>query len=441
LIFLCIISIQFIKHVLTVNKKTKVLVSSVIGNGLEFYDFTLFGAFAIKFSTLFSSPESSEVYKGLMSLLIFGIGFFARPLGALFFGSMGDRWGRKNALSLSIILMGISTLMIGCLPTYASWGLAAPIALTLIRCLQGFCLGGENNGSAIFFLEHLKERKGLAGALILTGGAVGTLLAYAFSAITSLEGMPEYAWRIPFIVGLLIGLLGLYIRKSLPETDEFLASSHLPHRQHQLVLTTVWREYRRPFLCTIGIGGVNVALAYTTTTYLHFYMAKVVHLNIINALMCTCVAITLFGGFFAPLMGHLSDKFSAHRVMYVGCLATSFLAFPLFWMLSSGTPLGIAMGIVTTSFLMGAFNGPTNAYLNTLFPPQVRYTAIAFGYAIGAAVFGGLASYYYQWLIVLTHNNLAPALYMIFMGALGALSLRCSQKASESPLSGLAKAS
>ena len=408
-------------------KKLRVLLSSVIGNGLEFYDFTLFGAFTLKFSTLFSNPEVAEVYRVMGMLLVFGIGFFARPIGALFFGAVGDRWGRRRALSLSIILMGLSTFAIGCLPTYGSIGIWAIIFLGVLRCFQGFCLGGENNGSAIFFLEHLKERKGLAGALILTGGAIGTVMAYGFSRIVSLDGMPDYAWRIPFLLGLFIALLGLYIRQNLPETDEFLALKR-EEPSRLMPLSEVLRFHFRPFLCSVGIGGVNVALAYTTTTYLHVYIKQVVGYSIGDALLCTCLATILFGGLFAPLMGHLADRFSPYRVMQSGCLGVAFLALPLFYVLHGGSIEGILAGIVISSLLMGTFNGPTNAYLNTLFPASVRYTGIAFGYALGAALFGGMAPYYYAWLVESTGLPLAPAFYMIFMAGVGSLAMLYSRK-------------
>lgn len=408
------------------SNKTKVLISSVIGNGLEFYDFSLFAAFSIKFSKLFADPSMTSAASILKILGVVGIGFFMRPVGALFFGYIGDRVGRKNALGLSIILMGIATLSIGCLPTYEHIGLMAFVFLVLIRSMQGFCLGGENNGSAIFFLEHLKERKGLAGALILTGGALGTLLAYGASSIVSLEGMPSYAWRIPFIAGFFVALLGLYIRRSLPEPEQSGAQS--AQEGKRFLIAEVWTHHRRAFLCAIGIGGVNVALSSTTTTYLHVYAAQVVGFPLYSALFCSCLAITFFGLIFAPLMGHLSDRLSSYRVMHTGCLLIALMAFPLFYTLHMGTKISTLMGVTISAFLMGTFNGPTNAYLNQLFPPRVRYTGIAVGYAVGAACFGGMAPYYYEYLIRFTGHPLSPAIYLVLVSFLGMVSLKYSHK-------------
>lgn len=406
-------------------KQTKIVISALLGNGLEFYDFTLFSAFTVQLSQLFFAADEDPTSKMLKTLLLFGVGFFARPVGALFFGHIGDRLGRKYALGMSIALMGIGTFCIGCLPTYAYWGVWASGLLCFLRLFQGFCLGGENNGSAIFFLEHLKKHKGLAGALIITGGAVGTLLANGFSVLTTL-GMPDYAWRFPFLIGLGIGFLGLYIRRRLPETADFLKIKST--QVDRLPLSQVWRYYRRPFLCAIGIGGVNVALVYTATVYLNVYMTSVLHVPLKNSLLMTCLAIVLFGGIFAPLMGYLADRFSPSRVMSFACVAVMLLAFPLFYAIHSGTNVGFFIGIIIAAFLAASFNGPTNAYLNTLFPAHVRYTAIAFGYSLGAACLGGLAPYYYTWLIKLSGNPFAPAFYMIFIAAIGGLSLHFSAK-------------
>jgi len=240
-----------------INKK--IIISAIIGNGLEFYDFALFGAFSVAFSKLFFTGD--KISSLLSTLSIFAVAFFVRPLGSLFFGYLGDIFGRKKALSYSIIFMGVFTFLIGCLPLFRDVGYLAPFLLLCCRLGQGFCLGGENNGSAIFLLEHLKRRKGFAGALILTGGAVGTILATLFAGISNLPFMPEWAWRVPFLFGLLIGLLGVYIRHSLEETPEFLLLNEKKERSSPFLF--VLKNHIRQFLCAIGIGGVNGVLSYT----------------------------------------------------------------------------------------------------------------------------------------------------------------------------------
>lgn len=400
-------------------KKIKILLASVLGNALEFYDFTLFGAFTLKFTEIFWSQAGSDIDGIRNAFFMFGIAFFFRPLGALFFGTMGDRLGRRKALALSITFMGIATFAIGCLPTGANYGLLAAILLIGFRCLQGFCLGGENNGSAIFLLEHLKHRKGLAGALILTGGALGTVLAYGTSAIVAMETMPKHAWRWPFLFSLVIAMLGLYIRQRLPEPDTFVQGKRLSKD----VLLTLWNEHRAAFACAIGIGGVNVALAYTNTVYLHTFVNKVAGWGHVPSIQMGAIAASLFGFLFAPIMGHLADRFHPRRVMYGGCLMISLMAFPLFHLLGQGTRLSVGAGIVISALMTATFNGPSNMYLNTLFPQTLRYTGVAFGYAIGAAIFGGMASNYYEMIKAYFGTNTAPGYYLVAMGILGALSL------------------
>lgn len=403
-------------------KKTKVLLSSIFGNALEFYDFTLFGAFTLKFTEIFWTQTNSNIAALNKAFFVFGIAFFFRPLGALFFGAIGDRLGRRKALALSIILMGLATFGIGCVPTYATYGLLGPSLIILLRCIQGFCLGGENNGSAIFILEHLKHRRGLAGALILTGGAFGTVLAYGASVLASIEGMPDHAWRWPFLLGLFIALLGFYIRQKLPEPETFVQNK----KTAEFPLLTIWNNYKGPLACTIGIGGVNVALAYTNTVYLHAFISKIPGWSNITAIQMGAVAVALFGFVFAPIMGYLSDRFQPKNIMYMGCLAISLLAFPLFWTLSQGTTGYVIIGVIISAFITASFNAPSNAYLNTLFPSSLRYTGISFGYALGAAIFGGMAPSYYTFII--DKLKTSPGYYLVAMALLGAISIGYKKK-------------
>jgi len=400
-------------------QRYKLIASAMMGNGLEFYDFALFGVFSVHFASIFFPPGDTTTL--LKTLSIYAVGFFSRPLGSLFFGRLGDLYGRKKALALSITLMGFATFGIGCLPTYQQAGVTAPLLLLALRLLQGFCLGGENNGSAIFLLEHLKKKRGLSGGLLITGGAMGTLLATFLGAVFVTT---ENGWRIPFLLGIGISLAGLYIRRSLDETPEFktlqtLQPSHRPHSP----LSVLFREHTPALCCAVVVGGLNGVFAHTLVAYINIYLNQVVHFSLSHALFQSCIGITLFGCF-APLCGALGDKIGAGRLMKGTAFVIALGGLVVFRLLLEASFPLFMTAIVLFALLVAGFNGPTNAFLNTLFPPQVRYTGIAFGYAVGAAIFGGTCLPVYTYLLDVTQQPLAPAFYLGGMALLGGLILR-----------------
>lgn len=406
------------------NINKKVVLSAIIGNGLEFYDFALFGAFSVTFSQLFFTGD--KITSLLSALSLFALAFFVRPLGSIFFGYLGDVFGRKKALSYSIIFMGIFTFLIGCLPVYKDVGYVAPLLLLCCRLGQGFCLGGENNGSAIFLLEHIKNRKAFSGALILTGGAVGTILATLLSALSNLSFMPEWSWRIPFLVGIFIALLGTYIRRSVEESPEFLIEQKTKETTTPLLF--VLKNYTRPFVCAMGIGGVNGVLAYTLVVYINVYLATVVKYPLTNSLLYSCLGLTIFGSL-CPFVGHIADKLGARRVMLTSCFITITCSPFIFYLLQQQTIPSIFLAILIAAVTMSTFNAPTNALLQNLFPTKVRYTGIALGYAVGIALLGGTQPLICTYLIETTQNPFSPAFYLIFAASVGITSLFFSKRA------------
>lgn len=404
----------------------KVILSAIIGNGLEFYDFALFGAFSVAFSKLFFVGD--QVSSLISTLSIFAVAFFVRPLGSIFFGYLGDRFGRKKALSYSIIFMGVFTFFIGCLPVYKDVGYWAPILLLCCRLGQGFCLGGENNGSAIFLLEHLKRGKGFAGAFILTGGAIGTLLATFFAGFVNLPFMPEWSWRIPFLFGILIGLLGTYIRHSLAETPEFLESQATKEQTAPLVF--VLKNYTRQFLCAMGIGGVNGVFAYTLVVYIGVYLNTVVKYPLTNALFYSCGGLVIFGTL-SPFVGYLADRIGEKKVMATSCILAFILSPLTFYLLQQQHPASIFTAILISALIMSTFNSPSNAFLQGLFPAKVRYTGVALGYALGIAILGGTQPLICTSLIEATQNPFSPVLYIMFAACIGGLSLFFSRRTRE----------
>jgi len=403
----------------------KILMAGVIGNGLEFYDFALFGVFSGVFANIFF--QGDDFIALLKSLGLFAAGFIMRPLGSVFFGHIGDRLGRKKALNISITLMGIATFLIGCLPTHEQVGFYAVLGLLLCRLIQGFCLGGENNGSAIFVLEHCKEGyKGLAGALILTGGAMGTLLAMFLGSWVMSPAMPQWGWRIPFWLGLTIALIGLYIRNQLEETPEY-KNALQEKRIQKHPLKNMIKNNLKAFIGTIGIGGVNGIFAYTLVVFINLYLNKTVGVSVSNSMFYSCIGLSIFA-FLAPVFGLMTDRYGAIRIMKRACLFSFFMSFPLFYLLYENTATSFSFAILLAALMMASFNAPTNYLLNTLFPVQARYSGIALGYAIGAAIFGGTAPLIYTFLLEITKNVYSPSLYLSLASVIGMSSLLFVEK-------------
>lgn len=372
------------------NIKVKLLLSGFLSNFFEFYDFALFGAFAVPLSKAFFPDQDNEFSSILNSLSVFGIAFFARPFGAFFFGYLGDTKGRRYALMLSILLMGVSTFLIGCLPTYKEIGTLAPLLLIICRLLQGFSLGGESNGSFIFLLEHIKNNKGLIGASVLASGTTGIIFATFQGIIFTQQNMPEWAWRIPFWIGLIMGIIGIYIRSYLNETAEFCYNhTSTPFQQLRELL-----KYFESCFCIIIISGLNSVLVYTLAVYFNIYLHKFVNYSIATSLFYSNIGMVMCL-FMLPVMGLISDKITYQKVMRYACLSIFLGAFLIPYFLHMQF---FIMAIISLILSISAFNGPTPAFINNLFPPNIRYTGISVGFSLGTALFGSLCPLVFTFL-------------------------------------------
>ena len=389
----------------------KILFSSLLGNMLEFYDFTLYGFFVAILSPLYF-PASDPFVSLLSGFSVFALGFLTRPLGALFFGYIGDQQGRKKALSLTLFGISAPTVAIGLLPTYDQIGIAAPTLLIIFRLIQGFCAGGEYNGSGIFIVENSKEGyRGFLGGLLTSSGSLGAFLACIIGVIFINGSFPQWFWRIPFLLGGVICFVALYLRNRVKETIVPVSNQHAP-------ILTILRQYPRSLLICVLIGGTSTVPFYIILTFINSSLmtAKVIsstEMMGINAIMqAACI-------FSLPLMGRWGDKIGLEKMMLFGVLTMTTLAYPLFYAYSQRyIPYVVALQFVTIC-MNEAFAGPSNAYMSQLFPKQYRYTGVAFGYCLGLALFGGTAPYVASTLIQLTQNNLTPAiciLYGSFMG-------------------------
>lgn len=392
----------------------KTLLAGAIGNVLEWYDFALYGYFAPVLASLFFPSEQPSV--SLISTFgVFAIGFLARPLGALLFGYWGDTVGRREALAWSIILMAIPTCFVGLLPTYETIGIAAPLALTLFRFLQGLSVGGELTGSVTFLVEHAApSRRGYIGSWVGFSAQVGAMLGSGVGALVASsltdEALHQWGWRVPFLLGSLIALVGWYLRTRIPESPAFEqvrrtgALSVSPIRE-------VFTHHRGGIAKMIGLVLLHGVGFYLLYVYLTTYLMTVTTIPLGTVLTMNTACMMLLA-LLIPVMGRLSDTVGQKPLLVIGAAGLAMASYPLFaWLTSDHLPLMLAAQVLLT-VLMSCYLGPFFAAVVELFPTPQRYTGLSVGYNIAAALFGGTAPLIATLLIEWTGYRLAPSLYL-----------------------------
>jgi len=403
----------------------KIVCAGMIGNGLEWYDYALYGQMALIISHLFF-PQGDPAVQLLATYGIFAAGFIVRPVGAIFFGWLGDTYGRKIAMVTAVLMMAIPTGCIGLLPTYESIGIAAPILLTLIRLLQGLSLGGEFSGSITYIVEHAPEgRRGLAGAAslvsLILGFLMGSVVGSVTSAIVGQEAFEAWGWRIPFLLGVVIGLVGFYIRHSCDESPTYLEARDGGQLSKAPVKEALTR-YPVPMLQGFCAYMTVTMPFYLVTIYfigfserqLDLSTAQSMQLNIINMLVML---------FTMPLSAWISDRIGRRKLM-MALAALMFVAvMPLFMAFEPGNMLRIGLVQALLAGIVGLYIGPVAAFLVELFPTSVRFTGMALAYNIAAAAFGGTAPMVCTWLIQQTGTSLSIAGYVMVCNAISFMAL------------------
>ncbi|AHB05682.2 MULTISPECIES: MFS transporter [Pandoraea] len=398
----------------------RVIVSASIGNALEWFDLVVYGFFAVTIAKLFF-PTGNDTISLLLTLGTFGVSFFMRPLGAIVIGAYADRAGRKAALTLSILLMMVGTLLIAVMPTYASIGVLAPVGIVIARMVQGFSAGGEFGSATAFLAEHAPQRRGFFSSWQVASQGLTTLLAAGFGALLtgnlSAEAMASWGWRVPFFFGLLIGPVAYYIRRRLDETPEFLDIEPT-----QSPLRDTFASQKERLMLAIGV----VVMA-TVATYLVLYMPTyaVKQLGLPSSAAFSAVLLTgVVQLIVAPIVGHWSDTHGRIKPMLSAAVALLILVYPMFHYLDAHPTFGSLMVFqIVLGLLMTTYFGALPALLTELFPVQVRTTGLSLGYNIAATVFGGFAPFIITWLIGATGNKLAPSFYLIFAAVISIAAL------------------
>ncbi|QWD26900.1 MHS family MFS transporter [Polynucleobacter paneuropaeus] len=389
------------------------LIAACFGTFLEWYDFLTFGALAVTFGPLFfpSNDPSSSL---LASLATFGVGMIVRPIGAAFFGSMGDRIGRKPVFMITISIMGLATLLVGFLPTYAQIGVLAPILLVSLRILQGFSAGGEIGGGAIFLAEHAGEKnRGFKTSFLQLMGPFGilasTLQITLLQGWLSAEEFQAWGWRIPFFVSFLLLLLALYFRRTLEETPVFQElQTSSPKTEGQLLNNFKDPEIRKKmFLLFFCVSGGGAVLFFCSQVYLPIFLKTTVKLPV-ELVDQLSVLSTLFLVTTIIFAGWLSDQVGRKPVITCGLFLGAALIFPAFWMMKAvgtNTDNISGEGILTIgyimfglSFILGLLGGPQASILAELFPAKSRNSAATLPHNMAAGWVGGMLPFIIAWL-------------------------------------------
>lgn len=411
----------------------RAVIAAIVGNTLEWYDFAVYGFFALTLAKLFF-PTGDPTVSLLLTVATFGVGFIMRPVGALVLGTLADRRGRKLALSLTILLMALGTAMIGLAPTYATAGAWAPAIIVLARLIQGFSAGGEIGGATAFLVEHAPPaRRGLyaswqqasqAGALLL-GSLTGALLTGLLPA----ADIEAWGWRVPFLLGLLIAPVGLFIRFRVSETDSFKAILRERAARPEASFS--------PLRDTLGkhrsavVVGFGITIAWTVCTYFFLvtmptYAVRQLGVPQSASFLANSVGLVLIV-VLAPVFGAWSDKVGRRPIMLAAACGILLSCWPLlFWLTHQPSVVNLVLAQIVFAVLIAGFSGPAPAAMAELYPPAMRSTGLSIAYNLAVTIFGGFAPFITTWLIVQTGSSLAPAWYVMLAAAISLTTLTAS---------------
>ncbi|WP_158902689.1 MFS transporter [Burkholderia sp. L27(2015)] len=403
----------------------RLILATSIGNALEFYDLIVYGYFATTLSKLFF-PTHDKTMSLLLTLGTFALSYLARPVGALVLGSYSDRCGRKASLTLSITMMTIGTGMVALMPTYAAIGMLAPIGIFASRLLQGFSAGGEFGSSTAFLIEHAPKRSGFMSSWQFSSQGASVLLASAFGAVLTSTLSPgdleSWGWRIPFLFGMLIGPIGLYIRRHVDETPEFERIKAEPAQASVSPIREVLTTQKERLLISIG----SLVLT-TTANYMLLYMPTYASRQLGLAQSYGFMA-TLLAGFIVmvltPIVGHWSDKVGRTRIMLGAGVLFFVTVYPAFMLMNAHPSLLTLMAAVGwVAILKAIYYAPIPALMSDMFPTRTRTTGMAVGYNLGTTIFGGFTPLAVASLIAATGNNLAPGFYLMIAAIISLFTL------------------
>ena len=396
-------------------------IGGVVGNVLEWYDFAVYGYFAPIIGAQFF-PTENKLAALISAFGVFAAGYMMRPLGGMIFGQIGDRIGRKRALQISVLMMAIPTTLIGLLPTYASVGIWASVGLVALRLIQGVSVGGELIGSISFITEIApRKRRGYYGSWTMVsaiaGVLLGSLMATVMTNMLDAATMSAWGWRLPFLVGILIGGFGLWMRKGMAESPDF-EKIESTGEVSQSPVTEALRQHPAQI---IHVGSMVMCLGggfYMLFVWWPTYLNTIVDPPIAHSLLVNTISMVALSALI-PFAGALSDRLGRKRVLIASHLAMVVVAWPLFYITDYSAVLAALACQLVFAFLMSGIEGPMPAAMVEMFPTKTRFSGVAIGYNVSLAVFGGTSPLVCTWLISATGDIAAPAYYLIAMAFIG----------------------
>ncbi|RON44255.1 glycine betaine/L-proline transporter ProP [Pseudomonas frederiksbergensis] len=431
-------------------KMRKAITAAALGNAMEWFDFGVYGFVAYVLGKVFF-PGASPSVQMIAALATFSVPFLIRPLGGLFFGALGDKYGRQKVLAATIVIMSLSTFAIGLIPSYDTIGIWAPILLLLAKMAQGFSVGGEYTGASIFVAEYAPDRKrGFLGSWLdfgsIAGFVLGAGLVVLISAVIGEEQFQAWGWRLPFFLALPLGMIGLYLRNALEETPAF--QQHVekleqgdreglargPKVSFKEVATKHWRS----LMTCIGVVAVTNVTYYMLLTYMPSYLSHNLHYSENHGVLII-IAIMVGMLFVQPLIGFISDKIGRRPFILFGSIALFCLAIPAFMLINSGKLGLIFSGLLIIAVVLNFFIGVMASTLPAMFPTHIRYSALASAFNVSVLI-AGLTPTLVAWLVESTNNLYMPAYYLMVIAIVGLVTGITMKETANMPLRGAAPA-
>ncbi|TMR37383.1 MFS transporter [Actinomadura geliboluensis] len=416
--------------------RRRVVAASFIGNFIEWFDYAAYGYLAATISTVFF-PATDRTTALLATFAVFAISFFVRPLGGFVWGHIGDKMGRRNALSLSIVIMSGATFCIALLPTYQAVGLLAPLLLLVVRVVQGFSASGEYAGASAFLVEYApRRRRGLYASVVpastATGLLLGSLLAALLTGVLSTDQMHSWGWRLPFLLAAPMGLIGRYIRLRLEDTPAFLALEE----QHDVARTPVkqmLRANRRPLALATGATILNAVAFYILLSYLPTYLSEELHFGAAESFLATTLSLATYIVLIF-LTGLASDRFGRKKMLITASVLFIWCTVPAFALLDGAGLLTVIALQVLLGGMLTLNDGTLPSFLAELFPTRVRYSGFAVSFNLANALFGGTAPFVATLLISWTGDKLSPAWYLAGAALVSLCAVTAAKETARKPL-------